>query len=68
MNPITREEFIKRWNVKCHKCFGVGHEGLPDILFIDDYWYEGMDDDSALASLGDMTAEMMSEMGHSGFC
>lgn len=60
---ITREQFINAWNKKCIKTFGLGHEDLPDILFIDDFWYDGITTEEAENALDDMLESMRDEFG-----
>lgn len=60
---ITREQFITAWNKKCIKTFGLGHEDLPDILFIDDFWYDGITTEEAENALDDMLESMRDEFG-----
>ncbi len=61
-NSITREQFITAWNKKCIKTFGLGHKDLPDILFIDDFWYVGITLEEAENALDDMLSSMRDEL------
>ena len=49
------------WNKRCIRAFGLGYEDLPDVLCIDDYWYEGIDQQEAKRALDDMEEELRNE-------
>jgi hypothetical protein len=58
---ITREQFITAWDNRCNSKFGLGHEDLPDLIFIDDYWHEGIKAQEAKDALDCMLEEMRNE-------
>lgn len=60
---ITRSQFRKLWNHHCAKTFGLSADDLPDILCMDDYWYEEMTKDEATSAFADMEMEMRQEFG-----
>jgi hypothetical protein len=39
---ISRSQFRQALNLRCHKELGVGLLDLPDIICIDDVWWEGI--------------------------
>ena len=45
---VSRSEFRRALNLKCHKEFGLGLNDLPDIICIDDVWWEGITEKEAL--------------------
>lgn len=59
---ITREQFITSWDNRCNSNFGLGHEDLPDLIYIDDYWYEGITKEEAKNALDDMLESMRDEL------
>ncbi len=64
---VSREAFIKAWDNKCTRNFGLGYTDLPDILLIDDYWHDMLTVDEAKDALNDMLDSMRDEMGMDGF-
>jgi hypothetical protein len=61
---ITRSQFRKLWNQHCTKTFGLGADDLPDILCMDDYWYEEMTAAEAKSAFADMEMEMRQDLGY----
>ena len=61
---ISLEQFCIMWNKRCIRAFGLGSEDLPDLLCIDDYWYDGMNQQEAKAALDDMEQQMRQEFEH----
>lgn len=39
---LSRSEFRKLLNIRCHNELGVGLLDLPDIICIDDVWWENI--------------------------
>lgn len=64
---ISKEAFIKAWDNKCARNFGLGCEDLPDVILIDDYWHELLTVSEAKDALSDMLESMSDEMGADGF-
>lgn len=60
---ITRSQFRRLWNHHCGKAFGLGADDLPDILCMDDYWYEEMTASEAKSAFEDMEMELRQDMG-----
>lgn len=59
---ISFEQFCKMWNKHCIRVFGIDADDLPDIMCIDDYWYEDMSQQQAKDALLDMEQEMRQEL------
>ena len=53
LNPtyVSRSEFRKALNLKCHKELGIGMMDLPDIICIDDVWWENMTEKEAIVMI-----------------
>ena len=67
MNPlnqptVSRSEFRRALNLHCHKELGVGYSDLPDIVCIDDHWYEGMDEKDAIIALEGIIEDFKDEL------
>lgn len=45
---VSRSQFRQALNLRCHKELGVGMNDLPDIICIDDVWYEGIEETEAI--------------------
>lgn len=58
---ISFDQFLVMWNKRCIRAFGLGYEDLPDILCIDDHWYDGMTQQEAKSALDDMEEELRQE-------
>lgn len=50
------------WDKHCERVFGIDASSLPDILCIDDYWYEDMSQQEAKDALLDMEQELREEL------
>jgi len=50
LNPtfVSRSEFRKALNLRCHQEFGMGLMDLPDIICIDDVHWEQMTEKEAI--------------------
>jgi hypothetical protein len=48
---VSRGEFRRALNLRCHKEFGMGMNDLPDIICIDDVWWEGMIEKEAIVMI-----------------
>ena len=60
---VSRSEFRRALNIRCHKEFGLGLLDLPDIICIDDNWYEGMDEREATIMVDGCIEELKEELG-----
>lgn len=59
---ITIEQFERAWSKRCTNVFGIGSEDLPDVLCIDDFWYEGMTREELKGALDEMELSMRQEL------
>lgn len=59
---ITIEQFERAWSKRCINVFGIGSEDLPDVLCIDDFWYEGMTREELKGALDEMELSMRQEL------
>jgi hypothetical protein len=59
---ISFEQFMRMWDKHCERVFGIDASSLPDILCIDDYWYEDMSQQEAKDALLDMEQELREEL------
>jgi hypothetical protein len=50
LNPtfVSRSEFRRALNLRCHKELGIGLSDLPDIIDFEDVWWEGMTEKEAV--------------------
>jgi hypothetical protein len=63
-NPVVpRSEFRRALNLHCHKELGVGLMDLPDIINIDDVWWEGQTVNEALQMIASCIEDFKEEMG-----
>lgn len=45
---VSRQDFRRALNLKCHQTFGLGLMDLPDIIDLEDVWWEGQTEKEAL--------------------
>lgn len=60
---VSRGEFRQALNLKCQKEFGMGLSDLPDIICIDDNWWEGMIEKEAIVMIDSCIEEFKDDMG-----
>jgi hypothetical protein len=65
LNPTTvsRSEFRKVLNLRCHKEFGLGLNELPDIINIEDVWWEGILEKEAIQMIDGCIEDFKDELG-----
>ena len=65
LNPtfVSRTEFRRALNLKCHKELGVGMMDLPDIICIDDVWWENMTEKEAIVMIDSCIEDFKDELG-----
>lgn len=59
---ISFEQFCKMWNKHCERTFGIGADELPDVVCIDDYWFECMSQQQAKDALMDLEQELRQQL------
>ena len=66
LNPTTvsRIEFRQALNLRCHKELGVGLSDLPDIINLDDVWWEGVTEKEAMQMIDGCIEDFRDEMGY----
>jgi hypothetical protein len=61
-NPTcSRSEFRRALNLHCHHKLGVGLNDLPDIINIDDVWWEGQTSKEALTMIDSCIEDFKNE-------
>jgi hypothetical protein len=68
MNPleqptVPRSEFRRALNLHCHKELGMGLSDLPDIICIDDVWWEGQTVKEALQMIAGCIEDFKEDLG-----
>jgi hypothetical protein len=69
MNPldikfVTRGEFKRALRLKVFKELHIDYNDLPDIICIDDHYYEGMDERDAIIALEGIIEDIQDELNH----
>jgi hypothetical protein len=59
---ITRSEFRRALNLRCHKDLGLGLNDLPDLICIDDVWWEGQTEKEAIKMIDGCIEELKIEI------
>lgn len=59
---ISYDDFFRRWDKRCQDEFGVSADDLPDIIAIDDHWFDGMSVKESNDALDAMTEELRDAM------
>ena len=65
MNNVSRSQFRRALNFRCNKEFGMGLLDLPDIICIDDVWWEGITEKEAEQMIEGCIDDMKEEVGFS---
>jgi hypothetical protein len=60
---VPRSEFRRALNLHCHHELGVGYSDLPDIINIDDVWWEGQTVKEALQMIAGCIQDFKDDMG-----
>jgi hypothetical protein len=63
MEKVPRHEFKRALNLHCLKELGVGLMDLPDIINIDDVWWEGQTVKEALIMINSCIKDFEEEIG-----
>ena len=69
MNPldikfVTRGEFKRALRLKVFKELQIDYNDLPDIICIDDHYYEGMDERDAVIALEGIIEDIQDELNY----
>ncbi len=66
LNPTTvsRLDFKRALRLKVHKELSIDFNDLPDIVCIDDHWYEGMDERDAVIALEGIIEDIQDELNY----
>ena len=59
---VTRGEFRRALSHKCAKEFGMGLSDLPDIICIDDNWWENITEKEAIIMIDSCIEEFRLEL------
>jgi len=58
---ISRQDFRRALNIRCNKELGVSLSDLPDIINIDDNWWEGQTEKEAIIMIDSCIIELSNE-------
>lgn len=59
---VSRTEFMKALNIRCHKEFGIALNELPDIINIDDNWWQDMTEKDAIIMIDSCIEDIKDEL------
>ena len=62
---VSRGEFKRSLKAKCLKELGVHFDDLPDIINIDDNWWEGITEKEAIIMIDSCIDELKEELEYS---
>lgn len=60
---VTRSQFRKALNIRCHKEFGIGLNDLPDIICLDDVWWEGITEKESVQMIDGCIEDFREDFG-----
>lgn len=60
---VSRQDFRRALNLRCHQTFGLGLMDLPDVICIDDNWWEGQTSKEAHTMIESCIEELQDEVG-----
>jgi hypothetical protein len=72
MNPldptfVSFHDFKRALKLKCYKVFGCSYSDLPDVVDLNDFWYEGIEEREAVMMIDgvieDLAAELNFDLG-----
>jgi hypothetical protein len=63
MEHVTRLDFRRALNLRCLNELGVGFNDLPDIINIDDVWWDKMTEEEAIHMIESCIDDFQEEMG-----
>ena len=55
---VSRSDFRRALNLKCQQVLGIGLSDLPDVINIDDVWYEGQEEKEAVIMINSCIKEL----------
>jgi hypothetical protein len=61
---VSRSDFRRALNLRCHKELGVGLSDLPDIIDLEDVWWEQMSEKEANQMLDGCIEDLKDELGY----
>jgi len=61
---VTRGEFKRALRLKVFKELHIDYNDLPDIICIDDHYYEGMDERDAVIALEGIIEDIQDELNY----
>ena len=69
MNPldnkfVSRTDFRRALNLRCHKELGIGYSDLPDIIDFEDVWWENMTEKEANQMIEGCIEDFKNELGY----
>jgi hypothetical protein len=62
---VSRTDFRRALNLRCYKELGVGMNDLPDIICLDDVWWENMTEREAVQMIDGCIKDFQDEFGFS---
>ena len=63
MESVSRIDFRRALNKRCHEELGVGFNDLPDIINIDDVWWDKMTEEEAVHMIDSCIDDFIQEIG-----
>jgi len=60
---VSRSEFRKALNLRCYKELGIGLNDLPDIICLDDVWWENMTEKEAVQMIDGCIQDFKDDAG-----
>jgi hypothetical protein len=68
MNPFNQEtvsrlQFRRALNLRCYKELGIGINELPDIINLEDVWWEGITEKESVQMIDGCIQDFKDELG-----
>jgi hypothetical protein len=64
---VSFYDFKRALKLKCYKVFGCSYSDLPDVVDLNDFWYEGIEEREAVMMIDgvieDLAAELNFDLG-----
>jgi len=64
LNPtfVSFHDFKRALKLKCYKVFGCSYSDLPDVIDLNDFWYEGIEEREAVMMIDGVIEDLAAEL------
>ena len=59
---VSFYDFKRALKLKCYKVFGCSYSDLPDVVDLNDFWYEGIEEREAVMMIDGVIEDLAAEL------